>query len=363
MHCHLIIPDLLWPEPGDPDTFGEHDGPLAPALRTLLAGGQLTRSAASSGEALLALHCGLADAPLAPLRLLGETSLPNELAADGFWLCADPIHLRLAQEQVFAAGNEALAMTSDEATQLVAALNHTFSDIGSFHAAAPDRWYLRLHQPLDFPAPPTSAVAGRRLGTQLPKGKAYAPLLSFLNEAQMLLHSQPLNRQREDARLLTANSLWLWGGGTLPTSEPSATTPIDHLYSNAALAQGIARHRQLPGQPQPANAQQWLADAPQSGRHLLTLDDLLPPSRMDDGYTWRQTLQGLDSDWFAPLLAALRQGRLSSLRLSSCGSYGTLDWQIVRPSLWQNLRRHWQKPETLAALAKRLADSAVKPAV
>lgn len=360
MRCHLLIPDLLWPEPGDPDTLGTHDGPLAPALAALLASGRLTRSAGQASEHLLAKHCGLPDIPLAPLRLLGESelSIDRQALAAGHWLCADPVHLRLAQEQVFAAGSEALELLADEAEQLIAALNQTFADIGSFHAAAPDRWYLRLHQPHDFPAPPLSAVSGRRLGNQLPKGKPYAPLLSFLIEAQMLLHSQPSNRQRDDSRQITANSLWLWGGGSLPNAMPESGDGLPAaLYSDNPLARGIAAFRQIPWAGQPANAGDWLASQAPAGTSLITIDDLLPPSRLDDGYTWRQTLQSLDADWFAPLQAALADGRLDSLRITASSSYGTLDWQIDRPTFWQSLRRHWQKAPPLAALAQQLADT------
>lgn len=334
------------------------NAPLAPALAALLASAELTRAPASSAEQLLASHCGLADAPLAPLRLLGETNSGEADAAQGWWLCADPIHLRLAQEQVFAAGGEALALDAGEAKQLVAALNRTFADIGHFHAATPERWYLRLNRPQPFPAPPASTVSGRRLGAQLPKGKEFAPLLSFLIEAQMLLHSQPANRQREERHQVTANSLWLWGGGELAAASPN--NDIAAIWSQDALAQGIARQQQLPCQPPPATATALLQAAPigaVQGTELIVLDDLSTPTRLDDGYTWRQTLERLEADWFAPLRQALAQGRIDSLRISSCGSYGNLHWQVPRPGLWQRLQGRFRQPEALAAQAQRLAES------
>ena len=365
MRCHLLIPDLIWPEPADLDTLGEHHNtPLAPALTALLASTPPSRGASSSNEQRLADLCGLPDAPLAPLRLLGEA--PSSAAASSeqaYWLCADPIHLRLAQEQVFAAGNEALALSPDEASALISALNQTFSDIGHFYAATPDRWYLRLQQPQPFPAPPASTIVGRRLGSQLPKGKPFAPLLSFLIEAQMLLHSHPVNHQREERGQITANSLWLWGGGDL--SAPSATTPaqssdIAQLWSDDALACGIARHLQWPCQPLPADAAALL-QATSSGSAQLTqlvlLDQLSSPTRLDDGYRWRQTLEQLEHTWFAPLHQALTQGRIECLRISSGGSYGSLHWQIERPSSWQLLQQRWRKHTPLATLAQRLADT------
>jgi hypothetical protein len=359
MHYHLLIPDLLWPEPGDSDTMGPAGKtPLAPALAALLAAAQLTRGPASSAEQLLAHQCGLGDAPLAPLRLLGEANAAAADASQGWWLCADPIHLRLAQEQVFAAGGEALAIEADEAAQLVAALNQTFADIGHFHAATPERWYLRLQQPLPFPAPPASVITGRRLGSQLPKGKAFAPLLSFLIEAQMLLHSHPLNRRREDSQRITANSLWLWGGGELAPASPN--NRIAAIWSQDALAQGIARQQQLPCQPPPASAAALLQAAPTGavqGMQLIVLDDLSTPTRLDDGYTWRQTLERLEADWFAPLQQALAQGRIGALSIGSCGSYGSLAWQVPRPGIWQRLQGRFRQPEALAAQAQRLAES------
>lgn len=329
-HLHVILPDLLWPEPEELAHIGRAANP-APALATLLQHAAPSRGAQLAAEEQLAALAGYPGAPLAPLRLLGEG---GDVQAKDWWLCADPIHLRLMREQMLAAASHTLQLTAAEAEALVALLNKTFADIGQFHAASPERWYLRLPQPCAFPAPPLSRIAGRRLHDELPQGGEATPLLQFLIEAQMLLHTAPTNRQRSGK--LPANSLWLWGAGALEqiTGEPS----FDHAWGDDALLRGLARHAQRPCQSAPTKAADWLANAA-TGRHLLWLDHCALPTQADDGPGWQAALEQLETDWFAPLLAALDAGQLASLQISTSGGYGPLTWQLTPASGWQRLQR------------------------
>lgn len=329
-HLHVILPDLLWPEPEELAHIGRAANP-APALATLLQRSAQNRGAQLAAEEQLAALAGYPGAPLAPLRLLGEGS---EVAPDDWWLCADPIHLRLMREQMLAAASSALQLTATEAEALVTLLNKTFADVGQFHAASPERWYLRLPQPCAFPAPPLSRIAGRRLHDELPQGGEATPLLQFLVEAQMLLHTAPTNRQRSGK--LPANSLWLWGAGSL--AQVSGQPSFDHAWGDDALLRGLARHGQRPCQPAPATATDWLTQA-NAGSHLLWLDTCALPTQADDGPGWQAAIEQLDIDWFAPLLAALDAGQLAGLQISTSGGYGNLSWQIGPASGWQRLQR------------------------
>lgn len=347
LHLHLCLPDLLWPEPEELALVCREANP-APALTTLLQRTPPVADSSRSAEEHLAALAGYPGAPLAPLRLLGEAVEPP--APGDWWLCSDPIHLRLMREQMLAAAGNTLQLTTEEAQALVALLNTTFADIGQFIATSPDRWYLRLPQPCPFPAPPLSRIAGRRLHDELPQGGDATPLLQFLVEAQMLLHSAPSNRQRSGN---AANSLWLWGAGTL--AQVQGQPSFDHAWSDDALLRGLARHGQRPHQPTPAKAADWLTD-PGEGQHLLWLDSCALPTQADDGPGWQAALEQLEADWFAPLLAALDAGQLERLTLSTSGAYGSLSWHIPPASRWQRLVGKWAKPQppSLADLAQRL---------
>ena len=45
-----------------------------------------------------------------------------------------------------------------------------------------------------------------------------------MNEAQMILHTHPVNAEREARGMPAVNSVWLWGGGTLPAITPPSYT-------------------------------------------------------------------------------------------------------------------------------------------
>jgi hypothetical protein len=103
--------------------------------------------------------------PFGALRLLGESN--GDAARDGHWLCADPVHLRFHHERIILADAGAFDLDDDEARSLAGALNETFADVGVFHVATARRWYLRLHQAVDHPVEPLTAMAGRRIDGEL----------------------------------------------------------------------------------------------------------------------------------------------------------------------------------------------------
>lgn len=351
MRLTLLIPELIWPEPADTQTL---DGLRLPALGTLLARGSEAREEAAdnSSDALIARAFKLSeDIPYAPLRLLGEGGTPG----DAHWACADPVHLRLHQERLILADGRTLDVAEEEASQIIASLNAHFADAGTFHAAAADRWYLRLAQPTDFSAPSLSTMAGRRVERQLPEDAGTAWLRKLLNEAQMLLHMHPVNARREESGRMAINSLWLWGPGCVPANLPAsyATARADH-----PLARGLALATGADCGSAPPSLAALLSelDAGQAdaaaGDVLVVLDDLLRAVQYEDPDAWRDRILRLESDWFAPLAAEIRRGRIE-LDLRSSTIYGLLSWHISRGDLW----RFWRRAVTMGSIARRLSGS------
>lgn len=347
MPLTLVVPELLWPEPGDRQTF---DSLACPGLCTLLARSRLERRPPQSCEATLCDTFGLAgQVPYAAYRVLGESGLTA--AADACWICADPVHLRLHQERLILADGGSLAIEPAEAEAIVGELNRQFSDIGTFHVAAAERWYLQLAGAPDvgqFDVLPLSAVAGRRVERQLPETPRLRWLRQLLNEIQMLLHRHPANAKREDDGRSTINSLWLWGAGALPAATASA---IAGVWANDPLTRGLGRAFGLPVHALPESADQWLTQRASAGRQLLVVDALQRAVHYEDADAWRAALLDLEARWFAPLQKALAGGRIDRLRLQAATAYGMLVWESGRGEQW----KVWRRPEPLISRVQSLA--------
>ena len=351
MSITLFAPELLWPEPG------VHPAPPAcPALERLLARGNLRRAPAQTSEDTLCALFGHPERPaLAALRRHGEDDAP---ATGGRrWLCADPVHLRFDDDRLILADATRLGISTEEADALVAALNDEFPELGRFHAAAGGRWYLDLADTAPtarLDAPPLSAVAGRHVGTLLPDVLADRAWRSRFTALQTALHAHPVNQARTGDGRLPINSLWLWGdqNDTAATGDTPANAGWQRLWSDDTLARGLARSVGLKPQPIPESAATLLAEASTKRRSLVVLNELVTPASYDDADAWRDALARLDADWFAPLAAAVRAGRVDRLELIVPAAYGTFCWTIRRPDFW----RFWKKNATLASVATRLAE-------
>ena len=349
MQLTLLVPELIWPEPDDRQTLDKLD---CPALNALIARSRMTRRPPQSLEATLTDLFELPEgAPYAAFRRLGETTVIDGADDRACWVCADPVHLRFHKDRLILADSGSFGIDLSEAQAIAAELNRYFPDIGRFHVAAAERWYLQLAATTslgDFDVPPLSAIAGRRVDRQLPETQQTAWLRKLLNEAQMVLHGHPANRARESAGRLPINSLWLWGAGTLP---PGIATDFDALWSGNPLALGLGRAAGIPTHPVPRDAASLLTATASGSKHLVVLEDLLGPVHYEDGDAYRETLLALETRWFAPARKALAGGRLDRLRLVTSTAYAALAWESARFDQW----KLWQKPQPLMALAQRLA--------
>lgn len=338
MHLTLLVPELIWSNPDDSEVFTTLDA-LPPATR--LARRPPVRGPEAAAEHVLADLVGFSNPPpLAALRLAGEPGAPGERA---YWLCADPVHLRFHQELLILADNSEIQLADEECAALIESLNSELAP-ARFRQAAADRWYVSLDEDTGPGNVPVSAVAGRSLSiTQL----AAEPAVRWLaNEAQMILHHHPVNARRQAAGRPTANALWFWGGGVLPTSPPQA--PHSTFVGSTPLLAGLAAFLRTPVQTPPGD----YTDLAGAGEHpLLVLDTLQQPAQHQDATGYLAAWQQLAERWLTPALGALRRGRLRQLRLVAPTAYGVLDWQLTPLDLW---RPHWRRPR-LSALAADLA--------
>ncbi len=339
MHCHLLIPNLFLTLPSGYNPF---QGLKLPALETLFARSTKLSSTADSVEAWLCKTYGMQkqqDWPIAPLTLQLDNGQPHQ----HYWLRADPVHLRVERDQIILADSGTLSISESEANQLVDALNQHFETDGLlFYALRPDRWYLRPAKQPDIKTHHLPDVAGKNINDHLPSGPDGMRWHQLFNEIQMLFHTHPVNEARESRGEMPINSIWPWGGGTLPDIP---LKPYSKIWANDSLAQALANASLSPMEKLPENATAWLSQANHTTLDLILLDSLRGAGQYGDAYGWQEGLKQLEQTWFAPLLLALKQGALNTLTLHA-GSEGLIQsFHVTATDLW----KFWRRTKPLAS--------------
>ncbi len=180
-------------------------------------------------------------------------------------------------------------------------------------------------------------LLGRDIGPSLPRGAAAARLRSFASELELWLHDHAVNRERRTRRVPAISTLWLWGSGARTAaaqrvnSGPSLT--ITRMFADDAYAISCARLAGLPRVVAPPGS--WAALC-----EYAAASPAEQPARSDVVVLWPMTtmaggLATLESDWFAPLQAALAAGQLDELLLV----VNDRIYDIRRGARWQFWRK------------------------
>ena len=336
MHLELVVPALLPALDVPPIRM--------PALELLLARGRRSNGQEGNLEAWLCRAFGVekASAPAVPAGALTALAYGLDAGAHS-WLRADPVHLRADRDRVLLMPGQALSITADEAQGLAAALAPLLAGRFALHAVRPDHWCLRIQgeEPLDVSARPPIDLAGADIDPHLPPKQ----WLLLLTEIQMALYSHPVNTERERRGDPVINSLWLWGAGTAPAASGHWTS----ILASDPVAVGLARCAGMRQRDPGGGADEWLARAPEDGRHLVVLDGLRGVHALSDPEALARRMLALESNWFAPLVAALKSRRIGMLtiHLPEAGA----SFETARP----DLNRFWRRPQALAAYKREVA--------
>lgn len=244
----LIIPDLFGFQSTLNDLSKDELSSLPefnfPTLEKWLSRGIATPSGQQDDSIFDELSVSIdknSDKPYAALALLSETNFTAAVAPDEYWLRADPVNLQADQDTALMTAHEALALTQDEANSLVGLINKHFVDEPwELFSIAPHRWYMRCDNPLDLKTVPLNKVLGGDINQFSVSGGDEEYWFKTSNEIQMLLHGANVNFERDSRNRITANSLWLWGGGYLPDANPDSS--YEKLMTNNISFAGLGKH-------------------------------------------------------------------------------------------------------------------------
>jgi hypothetical protein len=321
MHCELVVPGLL----------SSPTGGRFPAIELLLARGRRTIEQPEPQRLEPWLHDAfeLDEGPI-PAGALSLIAANGDPGKDS-WLRADPVHLRLMRDHLIVVPAEALSISRAEADAFCASLNGHFTGAMQVHPLDPRRWCARVEK--GFSSKDASPLEDA--------GREAAPGDPLLNEIQMLLHAHPVNEAREARGEPPVNSLWLWGAGRAG----KASSRWSSVLANEPIAMGLAMLARTRYRSLPASAAPWLEGAPEDGRHLVLLDALRAPAALGDIASYGRNLDALEAAWFAPLLRALRAGRIGMVTVHVPDAAASFE------TIRGDLRRFWRRRKALESYA------------
>jgi len=270
----------------------------APQLKRWLVRGDRLPDAPPGREAVLR-EAFLVPGTSLPVAALLREHFAHD-AGENPWLCADPAYVRVEAHgaRLLACGAE-LQLTRAEAEDLAQPLRPLFGDAGMpLELTSPVNWALRLSPGAQLPAfAPPEAALGANLLEHLPQGDIGRRWRALLNEAQVVLHSHPVNVARRERGLLPVNALWFWGAGALPMWIKSS---LNLAISDDALVHVLASRA---GVAVAARAPEVLAGLQRGSDALLDLGSL--------------DARDIESEWLPRIDALLRGGRIGAAIIAS----------------------------------------------
>ncbi|MDY0975819.1 hypothetical protein SOM61_12650 [Massilia sp. CFBP9012] len=334
-HITLVLPFALPLPEFAPDMVRALQ---APALAALLSRTSSARRAPKADtvhalphETWLARELGLADDGRTPFAVAAMRGLNLDPGA-GRWHIVTPAHIQIARSHLMMADTRQVSLDDADGRALFDAASTLCEEIGhELRYGDAHTWFLRADDWTGFDTASPDTVANMDLTDFMPKGAQAQAYRRLQNEVQMAWHAHPVNAAREAKRLPVVNAFWLWGasGG----ASVQAQQPVKNMASYAVPGWLAALGQQrLPSLDR-------LDDVLAQGG-LLVAGNLGEAALAADWHGWLQGMQHLEDALFAPLLAALKDGRVRELRLVLSSREGLADYTTTAMAQ----RKFWRRP-------------------
>ncbi|MGZ5818099.1 MAG: hypothetical protein ACXWJD_05070 [Burkholderiaceae bacterium] len=344
-HIDILLPFSLPPAEMAPDLLRALK---MPALASLLSCGKQAKlqdfdafSRALPHEIWLARQFGLDNSqtgnksPQVATALMQSFGLATEA---GHWFVLQPVHIHIARDHLVLTDQRRLDLSEQESHALFETAKPLFEEAGkSLLYGDVHTWFVRADDWADLLTATPDAACGHNIDIWMPKDphdthdRAWRKLQ---NEVQMHWHTHVINEQREFRRADPINSVWLWAGAS--SAQLNAQTTYTHAFNLSGSQRAFGQFAS--NQMQQCTAADVIATA--SERGLLMLDALTGSGLAQDWSYWLEQMHALEDNWFAPILAALRDGTVSSVSLILTHNTKLTEFNITRNSL----RKFWVKP-------------------
>jgi hypothetical protein len=351
-HISLVLPFALPVPEFAPDLVRALQAPALAALLSRTSGAALhplePTARVLPHELWIARRLGLANG-VAPCIAASSMRGYGLDPGDGTWFVVNPAHIQIASSHLMMVDTRQLDLREDEGRALFESARACCEDAG--HAllyGAPDTWFLRADNWDGIQTASPDAAVGMNLTDWVPTGTPSRAYRKLQNEVQVNWYTHPVNAARESRGRAPVNAIWPWG---------AASVAAEHAQQLVARAAG-----KLSAAPNIAtySAPGWLTaladrridsldgiaalldegDNDKEGGRLLVCGNAAAPAIAADWHGWLQEMHALEEALFAPLLAALKQGRIKALRLVLSHRDGHLETTTTPMAQ----RKFWRRP-------------------
>ncbi|MCK4743561.1 MAG: hypothetical protein KAT25_07055 [Sulfuriflexus sp.] len=261
-------------------------------------------------------------------------------ASSGYWMCAEPVHLRPDLDHVLLFDRSHLEITRKDLQQFVDELKELIGSAGlDIYLSLDSSIYIRSDYKPKVKFVPLNEVVEKNILPSLPEGVEGAKWRLLLNEIQMQMTQSKVNTNRGYIGQPEINGLWLWGGGTLPKKLFSSVT---HVVSSNPFVKGLAHCVNIPMSLSVSS----YSDLPDEEHSLICFDSLADYQGRGKVDMYVNRLQDVEKEWFIPALDALKNKTLESLVLIT----GRQKLELRR----KDRVRFWTRKISVTALANGL---------
>ena len=265
----------------------------------------------------------------------------HDLTSESCW-CLDPVHIQIDRDEAVLLANESLNLDQQQAQEIINDLNKHFEQDGlRIYYHNPHQWLLTGD--IELTTDSLNDSLFQNISDRQPTGKDEKKWRTLINEAQMLLHSHPINEQRALQGELTVNSLWIWGGGRLG----KVASNVNVVFANNSLVNDVAKltnisHASLPKQ---LDHKYFI-----NNDVLIILTDQVNANRQSDVFGWFEHLKQFEREVLTPLFSLVKQGDIEKITIVS----DTVSFSVTRKELHRYLKLLFNKFKTFESHVKRL---------
>lgn len=161
-----------------------------------------------------------ASAPL-ELQSHGVTVDPNAPIAR-----IEPIHIHAARDHLVLTSTQILDIKASEADALFESVKDIFAEMSSItHRSKPHKWFIESSALQTLSTVSTAQAEGRNIDHWMPSDTSQEGVArqwrKWQNEIQMIWFNHPVNEARQAEGMLSINSVWISGNGTLTDIKPN----------------------------------------------------------------------------------------------------------------------------------------------